>query len=301
MAHTDIHHTGWIAHLPHAVRPFALLMRLDRPIGTWLLLLPGWWAIVLAAGGATHMNKHDWFIFAAFGIGAIIMRGAGCVINDLWDRRLDRAVERTANRPLAAGTVSVPAAFAFLIVLLLCGLGILLQLHFTAIILGFLSAILVALYPAMKRITWWPQAFLGLTFNFGALIGWAAVTGVVGLPALALYAAGFFWTLGYDTIYAHQDKEDDARIGIKSTALLLGEKSRAWVAGFYGACFILLATAIGITAGVWGIIALIPAGIHLIRQIRAWNLNSQTSSLAIFRSNRDFGLLVLAACMVAML
>ncbi|AGH97093.1 4-hydroxybenzoate octaprenyltransferase [Micavibrio aeruginosavorus] len=298
MTHTDIRHQGWIAYLPGFVRPYALLMRLDRPIGTWLLLLPGWWAIVLAAGGVPAMNPYDWKLIALFAIGAIVMRGAGCVINDLWDRKLDAQVERTAVRPLASGAVSVPAACVLLGALLGIGLMILLELNITAILLGVLSVAFIVVYPAMKRITWWPQAFLGLTFNFGALMGWAAVTGAVDMAALYLYAAGFFWTLGYDTIYAHQDKEDDARIGIKSTALFLGEKSRIWIAGFYTLTLILLALAIG---SVWGIVTLIPAAMHLAWQVKAWDMNDPASSLKFFRSNRDFGLLVLAAVGLATL
>ncbi|WP_435640937.1 4-hydroxybenzoate octaprenyltransferase [Micavibrio aeruginosavorus] len=298
MTHTDIHHQGWIAYLPGFVRPYALLMRLDRPIGTWLLLLPGWWAIVLAAGGVRAMNPYDWKLIILFAVGAIVMRGAGCVINDLWDRKLDARVERTAARPLASGAVSVPAACVLLGALLSIGLMILLELNITAILLGVLSVAFIVVYPAMKRITWWPQAFLGLTFNFGALMGWAAVTGAVDMAALYLYAAGFFWTLGYDTIYAHQDKEDDARIGIKSTALFLGEKSRIWIAGFYTLTLILLALAIG---SVWGFVTLIPAAMHLAWQVKDWDMNDPASSLKFFRSNRDFGLLVLAAVGLATL
>ncbi len=296
MTHTDIQSDGWIARLPEPVRPYLLLMRLDRPIGTWLLLLPGWWAVMMASGGVFALNGPDLWLLALFGLGAIIMRGAGCVINDLWDRRLDQSVERTRIRPLASGVVSVRLALIFLTFLLLCGLVILLQMNPVAILLGILSMGLVVTYPAMKRVTWWPQAFLGLTFNFGALIGWAAVTGVVSLPALLLYAAGFFWTLGYDTIYAHQDMEDDARIGIKSSALRLGHKSRTWIARFYAASWLLLVLAFVTNgAGFVSLAVLIGAGLHFFWQIRHWQPENPASSLAIFRSSRDPGLMILLA------
>lgn len=299
MTHTDINMKGWIGRLPAAIRPYALLMRLDRPIGTWLLLLPGWWAILMAAGGAFSLNADDISLLALFGIGAVIMRGAGCVVNDLWDRRLDRMVARTQARPLASGQVSVRQALAFLFILLLLGFVILMQMNITTILLGFLSVVFVILYPAMKRITWWPQAFLGLTFNFGALMGWAAVTGTVSPSALLLYAAGLFWTLGYDTVYAHQDMEDDARIGIKSTALRLGKKSRIWVARFYAAAWLLMVAAFAL-AGMANpaLFFLAAAGLHMWWQIRAWSPDDPASSLKIFRSNRDFGFLILLAAAV---
>jgi 4-hydroxybenzoate polyprenyltransferase len=296
MTHTDINTKGWLALLPAGMQPYAVLMRLDRPIGTWLLLLPGWWVILLAAGGITTMNAQDWFIFALFGAGAVIMRGAGCVINDLWDRDLDVMVERTRTRPLASGAVHTQQAAIFLLGLLLLGLLILLQLNIMARLLGFLAMIFVVSYPYMKRITWWPQAFLGLTFNFGALMGWAAMTGTVSLAALLIYIAGFFWTLGYDTVYAHQDREDDMRVGIKSTALRLGAKSRIWVARFYIISWLLLLLAFVMAgAGFISILPLAAAGWHLYGQIKTWLPENPASSLKIFRTNRDFGLLVLLA------
>ncbi|MBI2234856.1 MAG: 4-hydroxybenzoate octaprenyltransferase [Micavibrio aeruginosavorus] len=300
MTHTDINMKGWTGRLPAAMRPYALLMRLDRPIGAWLLLLPGWWAIMMAAGGALSMNAGDVFVLALFGIGAVIMRGAGCIVNDLWDRRLDSMVERTRTRPLASGQVSPRQALAFLFILLLLGLSILLQMNITTVLLGVLSMIFVVLYPAMKRITWWPQAFLGLTFNFGALMGWAAVTGTVSLPALLLYIAGIFWTLGYDTVYAHQDMEDDARIGVKSTALRLGKKSRIWVARFYAAAWLLMVTAFTLAhAANAALFFLGVGGWHLWWQIRTWSPDDPASSLRIFKSNRDFGFLILLAAAVS--
>ena len=294
--HTDIKRDRWVGALPQGLQPYILLARLDRPVGIWLLLLPGWWAIVLAAGGVTAMNARDWMIFALFGLGAVVMRAAGCVINDLWDRKMDRQVERTKLRPLAQGTVSPAQALMFLGGLLLCGLIILLQFNVITILLGVLSLPLIIAYPLMKRWTWWPQAFLGLTFNFGALMGWAAVAGSVDASALLLYAGGIFWTLGYDTIYAHQDKEDDALAGVKSTALKLGPRSRKFVAVFYALCWLLLALACG---RVTGAVLLLPAAAHLAWQVKSWNIDEAASSLTIFRSNRDFGLLALAALAIA--
>lgn len=300
MTHTDINIKGFVARLPVAARPYALLMRLDRPIGTWLLLLPGWWAIVLAAGGVPGMDGRMVWLFALFGIGAVVMRGAGCVINDLWDRDLDAQVERTRGRPLASGAVTRRQAFVFLFVLLLIGLAILLQLSLAAIVLGVVSVGFIVVYPLMKRITWWPQAMLGLTFNFGALMGWAAVGGDVGLAAILLYAGGFFWTLGYDTVYAHQDMEDDARIGIKSTALRLGARSRIWVARFYVVAWMFfLAAFVAAGAGVAGLLPVMAGAWHFAWQVKSWQPQDPASALRIFRSNRDFGLLLLLGAALA--
>ena len=287
--------------LPDFVHPFALLMRLDRPIGVWLLLLPGWWAIVLAAGGVQHLGTRGWAVMALFGLGAIIMRGAGCVINDLWDRNFDQQVERTSMRPLASGQVRVRAGFVFLGALLLCGLCILLQFNLITIFLGILSLPLIVLYPLMKRWTWWPQAFLGITFNFGALMGWAAIDEVVSLSSLLLYAAGILWTLGYDTVYAHQDIEDDMRIGIKSTARYFAAQSKHWVTGFYAASMVFLILALISVPGmaVYKALFLLPAAGHLLWQMRRWDMNSQQSSLAIFKSNRDYGFIVLGGLVLA--
>ncbi|MCA3394938.1 MAG: 4-hydroxybenzoate octaprenyltransferase, partial [Roseomonas sp.] len=213
--HTDIRTTGWVARLPQAWRPYALLMRLDRPIGSWLLFLPGLWAFALVA--------PDWrqglWLTALFGLGAVLMRGAGCVVNDLWDRDLDRQVERTAGRPLASGALRARHALVFLALVLAAALLILLQLNRTAQWLGIASLLPVVLYPLAKRVTDWPQAVLGVIFSWAAPMGYAAVTGGLDLAAFALWAAGFFWILGYDTIYAHQDREDDALVGIRSSAL----------------------------------------------------------------------------------
>jgi 4-hydroxybenzoate polyprenyltransferase len=285
--HTDIKREGWVEKLlPPFLRPYAALARLDRPIGIWLLLLPGWWAIMLAAGGATRMDGADWTIFALFGIGAVVMRAAGCVINDLWDRDLDKKVERTSARPLASGEISVKQTTGFLVALLVLGLIILLQMNALTVLLGFLSLPLIAIYPLMKRFTWWPQLFLGFTFNFGALMGWSAVTGAIEFPAVLLYAGGIFWTLGYDTIYAHQDKEDDALAGIKSTALLFGVESKKFVSVFFSIAYVLIFMASQS-------LFLIPAALHLAWQLRVWMPDDAASSLRVFKSNRDFGILVL--------
>jgi 4-hydroxybenzoate polyprenyltransferase len=293
MPHTDIVAGGWVAHVPPSVRPFLLLMRLDRPIGTWLLLLPGWWAIAMAEGPDAAERLR---LMALFGIGAVLMRGAGCVVNDILDRDIDAAVERTRHRPLPSGAVSVGGAALFLALLLAASLLVLLQLQPAARWLGAASLLLVFPYPLMKRITWWPQLFLGFTFNWGALMGWAAATGGLQAPALLLYAGGIFWTLGYDTIYAHQDKADDVLVGVRSTALALGRASRRWVAGFYAAAFLLLAgagAAAQLGSAFLAVLAL--AGLHLAWQARAWRPDDPADCLARFRSNKWFGLIVLAA------
>jgi len=295
---SDIPRGNWLDRfVPAPARPYARLMRLDRPIGTWLLLLPGWWALALAEAPGNWPNPL-WV--ALFGIGAILMRGAGCVINDMFDRDFDARVARTADRPLASGAIRMRAALTFLAFLLLISFAILLQFNAFAMAIGALSLLLVIPYPLMKRITWWPQAWLGLTFNWGALLGWAVVQGDIGPATLVLYAAGFFWTLGYDTIYAHQDKEDDALVGIKSTARLLGESSRPWIAGFYTVCMALLALS-GWLAGVawpyW--IGLAIGAAHLVWQTATIDFNDPKDCLKKFRANRDFGLIVFAAAIAA--
>jgi 4-hydroxybenzoate polyprenyltransferase len=291
---SDIARGNWVDRwFPPAARPYVRLARLDRAIGTWLLLLPGWWAVAL---GAQPGNWPDWWMIALFGIGALLMRGAGCVINDLFDRDFDARVARTADRPIASGAVSVPQALAFMAALMAASLAILLQFNLVAIVVGAASLALIVPYPLMKRITWWPQAWLGLTFNWGALLGWAAARGDLDTPCLVLYAAGFFWTLGYDTIYAHQDKEDDALVGIKSTARLLGDRSRPWIAGFLAVFMALLVTA-GWSAGLgWPYYAgLVAAAAHLAWQVTTIDFDDPRDCLAKFKSNRDFGLIVLAA------
>ncbi|MBN2361462.1 MAG: 4-hydroxybenzoate octaprenyltransferase [Deltaproteobacteria bacterium] len=280
----------WVDRLPEGLRPFAVLARWDRPIGTWLLLWPCWWALALAPGWP------DLRLLALFAIGAVAMRGAGCVINDLADRDLDARVERTRHRPLASGELTIGQALAFLALQLLVGLLVLLSFNPSTILLGFASLPLVIAYPFMKRITWWPQAFLGLTFNWGALVGWSAVTGDLAAPALTLYVAGFFWTLGYDTIYAHQDKVDDALIGVKSSARWLGDATPRWLWIFYGVALLLIGVAgwlAGMRLGFF--LVLVAAGVHLAWQVRTLDLDDVGSCLVRFRSNREFGWLVFLA------
>ncbi|MCF3628250.1 4-hydroxybenzoate octaprenyltransferase [Thalassospiraceae bacterium LMO-SO8] len=289
---SDIPLQSWIDRVPGAgVRPYLRLARLDRPIGTWLLLLPCWWATAMASPGW----PDPWFM-ALFAVGALVMRGAGCTINDIADRDIDKKVARTADRPITSGQVSVVQALAFLALQLGIGLAVLLQFNTYTVILGASSLALVALYPFAKRVTYWPQFVLGLTFNWGALVGWAAVTGGLEAPAVLLYAAGLLWTMGYDTIYAHQDKEDDVLVGVKSTALKFGDATGPWLAAFYGGTITLLAAA-GIHAALHPVYfaGLAVAALHLTWQVRSLDLDDAKICLARFKSNRDFGLIVLAA------
>lgn len=297
--HTDIKKLAWIERFfsPFA-RPYLYAMRLDRPIGIWLLLIPSLWSIALAAGGISNMGAHEYYVVALFAIGSVIMRGAGCIINDLWDHGIDQKVERTKLRPIASGALGKKQAFIFLATLLLTGLIILLQFNIITIILGFLTLPLIIAYPLMKRITWWPQAFLGITFNFGALMGCSAISGEVSMAAIGLYIAGFFWTLAYDTIYAHQDKEDDMRIGIKSTALHFGEHSKLWVSGFFALTFAFLCLGLWASTGAPSLshVPIIIVALNFVWQIKSWNTSSKESSLKIFKANHITGLLVLLAC-----
>jgi 4-hydroxybenzoate polyprenyltransferase len=289
---SDIPPQSWIDRVPGAgARPYLRLARLDRPIGTWLLLLPCWWATAMASPGW----PDPWFM-ALFAVGALVMRGAGCTINDIADRDIDKKVARTADRPITSGQVSVVQALAFLALQLGIGLAVLLQFNTYTVILGASSLALVALYPFAKRVTYWPQFVLGLTFNWGALVGWAAVTGRLEAPAVLLYAAGLLWTMGYDTIYAHQDKEDDVLVGVKSTALKFGDATGPWLAAFYGGTITLLAAA-GIHAALHPVYfaGLAVAALHLTWQVRSLDLDDAKVCLARFKSNRDFGLIVLAA------
>ncbi len=296
---TDIRKWKWQEILPEAVQPYIYLARLDRPIGIWLLLLPAWWAIVLASGGVLAMNALDWRLFALFGLGAVVMRAAGCVINDIWDRKLDAQVERTSTRPLAAGDVELWQAIVFLAVLLCIGLWVLVQMNLVTILLGILSIPLIAIYPLMKRVTWWPQVFLGVVFNFGALMGWSAITATVQLPTLLLYASAILWTLAYDTIYAHQDKEDDALVGIKSTALKFGDNSVLWVKRFFTASLLLALVAIVLAKGDANTVhLLIPAWLYARWKLKNWQAEDAGSSLDTFKSSRNYGLLVLLACAI---
>lgn len=293
---SDIRTEGWIVGAtPRWLHPYLYLMRLDRPYGAWLLLLPCWWSIALAANGSWPDVK----LMVLFALGAFIMRGAGCVTNDIADRDFDGQVARTANRPIPSGQVSIRQALAFTLLLGLLGLAILLQFNRFAVGVGILSLAIVLVYPYMKRFTYWPQVFLGLSFNWGALLGWAAVRGDLEWAPLVLYGAGIFWTLGYDTIYAHQDKEDDILIGIKSTALKLGDATPVWVASFYTLTLTLAATA-GWLAGLnWTFyVALLPAAGHLSWQVATLDINDPKNCLVRFKTGRDFGLLLFAAFVV---
>jgi 4-hydroxybenzoate polyprenyltransferase len=287
---TDIQTTGLIFQsTPRAWHPYIKLARLDRPIGTWLLLLPCLWSLTLSAGSLSSIN---WAYIALFSLGAVLMRSAGCTINDLWDRKLDAAVERTKARPLPSGEITLRQALVFLSVLLSVSFIILLQFNLFTIGLGVFSLALVATYPLMKRITWWPQLFLGFTFNWGALMGWSAMTGGITLTALLVYTGGIFWTLAYDTIYAHQDKEDDALIGIKSTARLFGKNSRLFVSVFFAAALVFFGMAAWMESNLLPLLIFLPAG-HALWQIWTWKIDNPENCLKIFKSNRFFGLLIL--------
>ncbi|HEY2890843.1 MAG TPA: 4-hydroxybenzoate octaprenyltransferase [Dongiaceae bacterium] len=286
--YSDIRRGNWVdRYLPAYLGPYARLARLDRPIGTWLLLFPGWWAIALAAPAGGWPNF--WLLFL-FGVGSFVMRGAGCTFNDLVDRNYDRQVARTAGRPIASGEIGIFGAIVFLAIQLLIGLFILLLLRPLAAGLGVASLLLVATYPFMKRITYWPQAFLGLTFNWGALMGYAASTGRIDPAPVALYAAGIAWTMVYDTIYAHQDKEDDALIGVRSTALKFGGRTKPWLALFALAMLALLALTIllgGLGKIAW--LAVVCAALHLAWQITFVDIDNPADCLKRFNANRWLG------------
>ena len=283
----DSERRGLIGALPPRLRPFASLMRLDRPIGTWLLYWPAAWSVALAG------VYGRWDLFLWLGLGAFAMRSAGCVYNDIVDRDLDRKVERTRLRPLASGRVSVTAAWVLTVLLCLAGLVVLLQLERTAQIVALGSLALVAAYPFMKRITWWPQAWLGLVFSWGALVGWPAVTGHLGTPALWLYAGCVAWVIGYDTLYAIQDMEDDALVGVKSSARRLGQQAPIGIAIFYALAVALWAAAIWSVRPDWvALLGLLPAALHLANQALRADPNDGEGALRQFRSNRTCGLLV---------
>lgn len=289
---------------PAGMQPYLRLMRADRPIGVWLLLWPCWWSILMAVPhGANETALGDTayvlgivYLMVLFAVGSIVMRGAGCTYNDIVDRDIDAKVARTAGRPLPSGQVSVREAVVFLVVLLLAGLAVLLSLNSFSIWLGAASLVPVAIYPFMKRITDWPQAFLGFTFNWGALLGWSAVTGELALAPLLLFAGSLFWTLGYDTIYAHQDKDDDALIGVRSTARLFGAATKRWVGAFYLLAFLLMLAA-GVVSGlgVVFVIGMLAVGAHLAVQVWRLDIDDGANCLAVFRSNRELGLLVFVA------
>ena len=302
---------SWVdTHAPEDLRPYLRLSRADRPIGTWLLLLPCWWGLLLGAlaqpetAGLTTL-----WIFIACAIGAFLMRGAGCTWNDITDRDIDGRVARTRNRPLVSGAVTLREALIWMAIQLVASFLLLLTFNTAAIWLGVLALLPVAIYPFAKRFTWWPQVFLGLAFNWGALLAWTAQTGSLGLPAVILYVAGIVWTLFYDTIYAHQDREDDALIGVKSTARLFGRNTENWLRGFLVASVILMSLAI--------IYALAPLanplvlsialaapwafGAHMNWQLQRLNIDDADNCLKLFRSNRDAGLLVVLILATALL
>jgi 4-hydroxybenzoate polyprenyltransferase len=291
-AHSDIAATGWVARLPRSWLPYLLLARVDRPIGVWLLFLPGLWGILLAHPTPGEAVR----LVVLFGIGAMVMRAAGCVVNDLWDRDIDRKVTRTAGRPLASGMLRTPQALAFLAALLLVGLAILLQLNVLAQVLGAASLVLVALYPLAKRVTWWPQLVMGFTFGFGAPLGYAAAAGRIDPTWAALYGAAILWDLGFDTIYAHQDREDDALVGVRSTARLFGERTAPFLAACYAGTLALLVLAgwLGGLGGWFYPVLIVPA-LLLGRQVMALDIDDPALCLRLFRANREVGLAVAVA------
>ncbi|MDF2365760.1 4-hydroxybenzoate octaprenyltransferase [Sneathiella sp.] len=290
----DASKQNWVdLYAPEGLQPYMKLSRLDRPIGTWLLLLPCLWSLALAAPASELPNI--WY-FILFSIGALVMRGAGCTLNDIADRDFDGKVERTKKRPIPSGQVTLFQAIFWLGLQCLIGLLILLQFNLFAILLGAASLILVAIYPFAKRFTYWPQFFLGLAFNYGALLGWAAVKGSLEVAPIIMYLGGIAWTLGYDTIYAHQDKEDDVLIGVKSTALKFGAGTTRWLMGFYVAIFAALLLSgyiVGLTLPFYILMA--GAGAHLVWQIRSLDIDNADLCLILFKSNKIFGLIVLAA------
>jgi 4-hydroxybenzoate polyprenyltransferase len=294
-AHTDIAASGWVSRLPRGWLPWLLLARADRPIGIWLLFLPGLWGILLARAAWPDTLR----LIVLFGVGSVVMRAAGCVVNDLWDRDIDRLVARTAGRPLASGAIRPRQALLFLAALLLCGLLILLSLNRLSQWLGVASLVLAALYPLAKRVTWWPQLALGFTFGFGAPMGYTAASGRIDLSWVLLYGAAICWDLGFDTIYAHQDREDDALVGVHSTARLFGERTRPFLAACYAAAVSLFALA-GFVPGLngWFYFALLlPAGL-LARQVVTLSIDDPERCLMLFRANREVGLAFALALLV---
>jgi 4-hydroxybenzoate polyprenyltransferase len=282
---------------PRALKPYVALIRLDRPTGTWLLLWPGLWGLALAAE-----RLPDIRLLALFALGALIMRSAGCIYNDLVDRDLDARVARTRNRPLASGAIKPYQALILLAALMGAGLAILVQLNGFAIALGIASLALVFGYPLMKRFTYWPQAFLGLTFNWGALLGWAAIEGRLALPAGLLYLGGICWTLGYDTIYAHQDKEDDALVGVKSSALALGARTPRFLFVIYAGALAAFAAAGALCAIGWPFyVGLGAAALLLAWQARSVRLDSPSDCLRVFKLNSWVGLALFAGIIVGRL
>src|SRR3984893_13795893 len=284
---------NWVdTRAPSWSRPYLRLSRFDRPIGSWLLLMPCWWSAALAADVSRDVGQLP-VVIVLFFIGAFVMRGAGCTWNDITDRDLDALVERTRSRPIPAGQVSVPQALAFLVVQALVGLAVLLQFNRFAVATGIASLLIVAVYPFMKRITWWPQIVLGLAFSWGALMGFAVTLGRIDATALLLYLGSIAWVIGYDTIYAHQDAEDDALIGIKSTALLFGARTRSALIVFYGLAVVLIGVALMLAGARWlAWIGLAAFGAPLRLQVQRLQISDPALCLRVFKSNRDAGLLL---------
>jgi len=289
----DSERRGFIGALPPPLRPYASLVRLDRPIGTWLLYWPCAWSVALAGVGSR------WTLFLWLALGALATRSAGCVYNDIVDRDLDRGVERTRLRPLASGRVSLTSAWLLIVLLLAIAVVVLLQLSRTAEIVALVSVAPVAVYPFMKRLTWWPQAWLGLVFSWGALVGWPAVTGSLGWSPFLLWFGSIAWVIGYDTLYAIQDIEDDALVGVKSSARRLGDKAALGVGLFYALAILLWGAAIWTVRPDWlALIALLPAGLHLANQALRADPADGDGALRLFRSNRTCGFLVFLAMLV---
>lgn len=281
---------NWVDRFaPEAWRPYLRLARADRPIGTWLLLFPCWWSLGFAGIARGDTLPHAWYM-VLFAVGALVMRGAGCAYNDYVDRDYDALVERTRGRPIPSGQVSANEALVFVAALAFVGLLVLLQFNWTTIFLGASSLLIVAVYPFMKRVTFWPQVILGLAFNWGALLGWTALTGSLSASPVLLYVGSVAWTIGYDTIYAHQDKEDDLMLGLKSTALRFGENTTTWVAGFYGVAVVAWALAAFLAgAHLITFIGLALVCLHLSWQVSTLDIDDADNCLRRFKSNRDVG------------
>ncbi|MCC8943322.1 4-hydroxybenzoate octaprenyltransferase [Bradyrhizobium sp. Arg68] len=290
---------NWVdTHAPVWTRPYLRLARADRSIGSWLLLMPCWWSAALAAGVAHDVRPLPLVVLLFF-IGAFVMRGAGCTWNDITDRDLDDKVERTRSRPIPAGQVTVKQALVFMVLQALIGLAVLLQFNRFAILTGIASLAIVAIYPFMKRITWWPQVVLGLAFSYGALMGFAVTFGRIDLTAVVLYAGSIAWVIGYDTIYAHQDAEDDALIGVKSTARLFGERTHRALVVLYGLAVLLIGVALALAGAGWPAwTGLAAFALHLAWQIRRLDIKDGALCLRIFWSNREAGLLLFAGLVV---
>ena len=290
---------NWVdTHAPVWMRPYLRLSRFDRPIGWWLLLLPCWWSAALASGIAHDVSRLP-LVVVLFLIGAMVMRGAGCTWNDITDRHLDAQVERTRSRPIPSGQVTVKQAAAFLVLQALVGLAVLLQFNAFAIAVGVASLAIVAIYPFMKRITYWPQVTLGLAFSWGALMGFAVILGRIDAPALLLYAGSIAWVIAYDTIYAHQDTEDDVLVGIKSTALLFGKRTQLALTIFYSLAVVLISAALfcsGVRWPAW--LGLAAFAAHLAWQVNTIRISDSALCLRLFKSNRNAGLMLFAGLLV---